>query len=87
MEENHKNLETNVEFVSVKPVGISDNNITLTQSEAPEEDCDITEIEIPPPMEIQEHSYQTIMSNSKEPTKDVGFVILSYYNLFIFNQL
>ncbi|KAH9522943.1 hypothetical protein DERF_006497 [Dermatophagoides farinae] len=31
-----------------------------------EEDCDLTEIEIPPPMAvIQEHNYQTIMSSSQ----------------------
>lgn len=42
----------------------------ITSAEVAEEDCDIAEIDIPPPMKIQEHSYQTIMSTPKDSLQD-----------------
>lgn len=45
-----------------------------TLTEATEEDCDIAEIDIPPPMEIQEHSYQSIMSTPNDSLKDTDQV-------------
>ncbi|KAI2803184.1 hypothetical protein BLOT_007307 [Blomia tropicalis] len=46
---------------------LADDIQTATAStDTTEEDCDIADIDIPPPMEIQEHSYQAIIATSKD---------------------
>lgn len=61
-----------IEEVNSKPESSS------SQPELVEEDCDIVDIEIPPPMKIQEHSYQAIMSSKSESIGDKENVSLFF---------
>ncbi len=60
-----------VSAVAVASTAATNNAQSVTTpADATEEDCDIVEIDIPPPMEIQEHSYQSIMSTPSDSIKD-----------------
>lgn len=61
----------------------------ITPSDVTEEDCDIADIDIPPPMKIQEHSYQTIMSTPNDTFKENDNVsrFTVMFTVTIFNEL